>query len=229
MKLFWLAMRMQWFEVLECFKVLWRFRSSQTFILSYLQLKMIFLLDSPYKVSKRYLTKKREVDLYQYGETPVSLFADIVSEFGVDSSDCVYELGAGSGFCSLWLSAFLDIRTIAVELVPVFCSRLEKVRKRNNIDCLNVSNNSYFSENLQPATLLYIYASNLDDLAITELTAKLMQLPVGTRVISVSYSMVDYCQQNTFRVLKTMTARFPWGEADVFLQVRVADTPMSVD
>ncbi|MRI32105.1 hypothetical protein EOPP23_03735 [Endozoicomonas sp. OPT23] len=227
MALFWLGLKTKWFELAEFIRVLWRFRASWLFIRSYLQLKLVYLLDSPYQVSKRFLFKSEEADLYQYGETPLSVFADIIEKVGIDSDEHVYELGSGSGFCALWLATFVGVQATAVELIPVFCRRLERVQKRIGVENLRVSNNDYFHEILKPSTLIYLYASNLDDVVITELAEKLTELPEGARVLSVSYSLADYDQQNAFEVLEVWQAMFPWGEAEVYLQIRTADRQKS--
>ena len=216
-------------EWLDFIRVLWLFRARKRFIYSYLWLRLYYLLDNPFQVSKRYLHARKETDLYQYGETPVTLFASLLSEAEVDSDDHLFELGAGSGYCSLWAASYLGIRVTAIEQVPVFCHRLAKVKKRFGLDNLIIRENSYLVEDLQPASLIYIYASNLEDKVIVDLAERLAQLPAGVKVMSVSYAIADYCEKGCFSVEKVLTGHFPWGEADVYLQVRASDTPTSAD
>lgn len=223
MKLILLALRVQYFEWVELFKVFCRYSSQRTFLKAFLELKLRYLLDSPFQVSKRFLIKKKSDDLYLYGETPLTVLDDICEKSGITSQDHVFELGAGSGFTSLWMAAFAGVRVTSIEQIPTFCLRLQRVSRRTKLDKLNVIEGDYLEVDLSAATVIYLYASNLDDLTIRCLTLRMLALKPGSRVISVSYPLQEYCPvPGIFEQRERFPVCFPWGEADVFLQVRTS-------
>ncbi|WOG29261.1 SAM-dependent methyltransferase [Endozoicomonas sp. 8E] len=223
MKLFLLALKVQYFEWVELYRVFRRFSSHHTFLKAFLELKLRYLLDSPFQVSKRFLIKKKSDDLYLYGETPLTVLDDICEKSGLTSRDHVFELGAGSGFTSLWMAAFAGVRVTSIEQIPTFCLRLRRVSRRMKLDKLTVIEGDYLEVDLSGATVIYLYASNLDDLTIRCLTLRMLALKPGSKVISVSYPLQDYCPvPGIFEQSERFSARFPWGEADIFLQVRTS-------
>ncbi|WP_252176753.1 rRNA adenine N-6-methyltransferase family protein [Endozoicomonas sp. 4G] len=218
-----MALKVQYFEWVELFRVFRRYSSHRTFLKAFLELKLRYLLDNPFRVSKRFLIKKQSDDLYLYGETPLTVMAEICETSEITSGDHVFELGAGSGFTSLWMAAFAGVRVTSIEQIPTFCQRLRRVSQRLQLDKLNVIEGDYLEVDLSEATVIYLYASNLDDLTIRCLTLRMLALKPGSRVISVSYPLQEYCPvPGIFEQQESFPVSFPWGEADVFLQVRTS-------
>ncbi|WP_062265012.1 rRNA adenine N-6-methyltransferase family protein [Endozoicomonas arenosclerae] len=230
MKLFLLGLKVQYFDWLELFKVLLRYSSQRLFLKAFLELKLRYLLDSPFQVSKRFLVKRKSNDVYLYGETPLTVLDEICKKAEIDSGDHVFELGAGSGFTSLWLAAFAGVKVTSIEQVPIFCRRLKRVSQRMNAVELNVVEGDYLEVDLSEASFVYLYASNLGDLTIRCLTLRMLALRPGSRVISVSYPLQEYCPvPGIFDLKQQFSVRFPWGEAEVFLQIRTSDVQKSCD
>ena len=101
MKLFLLGIKVQYFEWVELFKVFRCYSFHRQFLQAFLGLKLRYLLDSPFQVSKRFLRKRKSDDLYLYGETPLTVLDRISGKAEINPGDHVFELGAGSGFTSL--------------------------------------------------------------------------------------------------------------------------------
>ena len=70
------------------------------------------------------------------------------------------------------------------------------------------------------ATVVYFYGTTAETEFILELIEKLKDLPLGAKVITVSYPLTSYMPVPIFRLVKTFPVQFPWGEADVYLQIR---------
>ncbi|MGI9280831.1 MAG: rRNA adenine N-6-methyltransferase family protein [Endozoicomonas sp.] len=228
MKLFLLGLKVQFFEWVELFRVFRRYSSHRSFLKAFLELKLRYLLDSPFQVSKRFLIQRKSDDLYLYGETPLTVLEAVCGEAEINPGDHVFELGAGSGFTSLWLASVVGVRVTSIEQIPTFCKRLRIVSQRLKSGELNVIEGDYLQVDLSEASVVYLYASNLDDLTIRCLTLRMLALQPGSRVISVSYPLQEYCPvPGVFELRQQFSVRFPWGEAEVFLQVRTSDVQKS--
>lgn len=188
------------------------------FLLAWLWLRCCYLIDSPYWVSWRYQRKQVDKDLFVYGETPLTTLETIMEKAGLTAQDHVFELGAGTGFTSLWLNMVKGCRVTAVELIPTFCWRLSRTGRRFRLSKFDVRCEDYRQTSFQGATLIYLYGSNLKADVIAELADTLGQLPSGMKIITVSYPLVDYCRKNCFVLQEQFSASFEWGCAEVFVQ-----------
>ncbi|UYM14551.1 SAM-dependent methyltransferase [Endozoicomonas euniceicola] len=218
LKLLWIALKVKWQECREFACVVWRFRSHKAFLLSYCLLAFLYLFSSPYSVSRRYLKWIDAGDVYSYGETPLTSLAEIADRTGIHASDHVFELGAGSGFTSLWLRLVKGCKITAVEWVPGFVYRLKWVVRVLKLSGVEVRCEDYLQTALENATVIYLFASNLDDLTINKLAERLAALPSGTRIASVSYPLQPYLKQPAFDLVERFEVCFPWGRADVYVQ-----------
>ena len=81
----------------------------------------------------------------------------------------------------------------AIEQIPTFCRRLRRVSQKMKSGELNVIEGDYLQTDLSEASVVYLYASSLDDLTIRCLTLRMLALKSGSRVISVSYPLQEYC------------------------------------
>ena len=188
------------------------------FLLAWFWLRMSYLIDSPYWVSYRYQRKQGAEDLHVYGETPLPTMALIADKAGICAGHKVFELGAGSGFTSLWLSAVRRCRVTAIERVPVFCWRLQRTAQRAGLSSLKVCCGDYLQASFEGADFVYLYGSNLEDSVIAALAQQLSELPDDVRVITVSYPLSDYAEAGLFPLIEQFTAEFEWGRAEVFIQ-----------
>ncbi|MGI9274522.1 MAG: class I SAM-dependent methyltransferase [Endozoicomonas sp.] len=212
----------EWREALQICR---SYFSSWQFARAFLWLKLLYLVDDPYRVSRRYCKQQGEADCYQYGETPLttlhSIMERVMTRFGGNNGellDChVFELGAGSGFTSIWLNSVLGCRVTAIDQVPAFCRRLAGTARRFGLEGIEARCEDYLQADLSGATIVYLYGSNLDDPVIRQLADRLAELPSGTIVISVSYSLLSYIPE-AFKLSEQFPAQFFWGEAEVFIQ-----------
>ncbi len=188
------------------------------FALAWCRLKLSYALVNPYLCSRRYARRQKNTSELLYGETSIHVLDRIMAAAGVSSKDHVFELGAGSGYTSLWMHYFLGCRVTAVELVPVFCWRLGRVARRLKEPRLKVRCENFLTTSLQGATVIYIYGSALEEQTIRCLATKIATLPAGTKIITVSYSLAEFMDSRVFEVTKRLTVDFDWGEADVFIQ-----------
>ena len=222
MKLHWgllaLACKQWLYQWRQMFREIHLYGHKPRFILPWLWLKLSYLLDSPYGVSRRYQRRNKAKNIYVYGETPLTTLEIIATKSGVTSLDHVFELGAGSGFTSLWLRGVIGCQVTAIELIPLFCWRLHRTVRRMKLAGVDVRCANYLDTSFNDASMIYLYGSNLDDPAITKLATRLGALPEGVRIITISYALQPYVDQPLFALVGQFCVPFEWGEAEVFVQ-----------
>ena len=213
-------------EIKELAWVLWSYRREGRFLLSYSLLLLFYLFSSPYSVSRRYLKWINADDIYSYGATPLSSLSAIMEQVKLASDDHVFELGAGSGLTSLWLRLIRGCQVTAIEQVPGFVRRLNAVIRLLKLEGICIRQDDFLTTSFEGATVIYLFASNLDNPDIAQLAERLAELPAGTRLISISYPLQPYLEQPAFEVVEQFSVGFPWGEADVYVQrVNISTEP----
>lgn len=201
----------QW-QVMKCYK------SYPRFLCSWLWLHLSYLFSSPYTLSKRYQRRIKSETLYVYGDTPLTSLEIIAQQASISATDHVYELGAGSGFTSLWLHEVAGCHVTAIEQVPVFCWRLQRTAQRFRLRRINVRCDDYMTTELKQASVIYLYGSNLDEETISKLTVRFAAMPSGTRIITVSYPLDPADVLGVFEPYRKFEVDFEWGTAEVFIQ-----------
>ena len=203
----------------EFMRVACRYYSSWTFFKEDLSLRLMYLFHNPFSISRRFLQKRGEPDVYAYGETPLTSLEKIAKEAQITSKDCVYELGAGRGATCFWLHQFIGCSVVGIEYVPEFVERAERIRRRLKVKGIEFRLADMLKTDFKGATVCYLYGTCLDEHAIKLLIQKFKKLPVGTKIITVSYPLTDYTADPCFHIMKRFSVPFTWGSADVYLHV----------
>lgn len=183
-------------------------------------MRLLYLFDHPFSISKRFLKERGASDLYTYGETPYSTIALIARECNITEKDHFYDLGSGRGHLCFWLNAFTGCKATGIEEIPAFVERANKVKEKVGNKEVTFKLGNYQREELKEATVLYLFGSNLSEGAIKELIAHLKSVPKGTKIVTVSFPLGDYCSPSLFTLLKRFSAKYQWGTADIYLQVK---------
>jgi protein-L-isoaspartate O-methyltransferase len=132
----------------------------------------------------------------------------------------VVELGCGRGRTCFWLNQFIGCRVIGIEYVPTFIEKARHVQEKQGISGVTFRLEDLFHTDLQGATTVYLYASCFSPEEIDRLIEQFSRLPDGTKIITVSYALTDYQPSAPFQLIKQFPARFTWGTAVVFLQIK---------
>lgn len=219
LELLWVNLVVQKRNFVEFTKVVFKYYRSFHFLKIDASLLMLYLYNNPFSISKRYLMKKGEPDIYTYGETPLTTLDQISQEIKISPKDVVYELGSGRGRNCFWLHNFIGCRVIGVEYIPDFVERAEQIRKEWHLNGVEFRNEDMLTTDLSDATVIYLYGTCYDEPFIQKLIQRLKKLPSGTKIVTVSYPLTDYTSEKLFKVLKLFPAQFTWGTADVYYQV----------
>lgn len=219
-KLLWLNLKVECDHLLQFVKILyyyypnWKFAKTDFFLIT------SYLFNNPYMLSKEFLKKRGEKEVYLYGETPLTTMDLIAKECRIKEIDHVFDLGCGRGRNCFWLNSFIKCHVTGIDQVSQFIEKANVVKKRFNLDSIEFRNEDIIHADFTNATVLYLYGTCLEDKTIFSLIKKFQSLPSGTKIITVSYPLSDYTETEDFEIMKRFSAPFTWGEGNVYLQIR---------
>jgi SAM-dependent methyltransferase len=180
------------------------------------------LFKNPFRVSKKFLKEQGATNIYAYGETPLTSLSLIAENCRISQKDVVFELGCGRGRSCFWLNCFLGCRVVGIEYIPEFVNDANEIKDLYHLSNVNFRNEDMLTADLSEATMIYLYGTCLEDTDIKKLITKFEKLRSGTKIITVSYSLLDYTDtaEPFFKIMKVFPAEFTWGTADVYLHHR---------
>ncbi|MBF5060193.1 SAM-dependent methyltransferase [Candidatus Neptunochlamydia vexilliferae] len=197
-----------------------RYYSSREFAALDRALLTAYIFKNPYIISKKYLQNRQEKELHTYGETPLTTYETIAKEVDIQPTDTFLELGSGRGRGALFLHHFYKCKVIGIERVPQFIKLARHLAHKYQLKEASFICGDMFQTKLpQEATTIYLYGSNLADSEITQLVTRLKEIPLGTKIVTISYPLTDY-DSRVFKLEKTFPVSFPWGETEAYLQTR---------
>jgi len=210
----------QWKNSVDFFKTAINYYGNFRFCKIDLSLLLLYFGNNPFTISRDFLRSIGEEDVYAFGETPLATMDFIARECQLSKNDTVFELGCGRGRTCFWLNSFLGCKAVGIDFIPQFIDIANTIKKRYAVNDVEFRLEDMFKTSLDGATAIYLYGTNLKDRQIINLIDRFKELPVGTKIITISYPLTDYTSEPLFEVMKHFTAQFTWGEADVYFQVR---------
>lgn len=219
LSLLWLNYKVQIKNTKEFFVIVFKYYNNLSFLKADLSLRLMYLFHNPYTISKRFLMKRGENEVYAYGETPLTTLETISQECKIGPKDTVFELGCGRGRTCFWLNSFTKCKVVGIEYIPEFVDRAKRIKNKLEIDGVEFRQEDFCKADYSKATICYLYGTCLDEQSILTLIKKFSTLPIGTKIITVSYPLSDYTTDTRFEVMKRFIGKFTWGETDIYLQV----------
>ncbi len=177
-----------------------------------------YIFKNPYTISKNYLKKRDEKEIHNYGETPLTTYEAIAREVDLQPTDTFLELGSGRGRGAFFLHQFFKCEVIGIERIPQFVKLSRHLAHKYHIGRASFICADMLKADLPNATVIYLYGTSLPDSEIAPLVKKLKAYPKGTKIITISYPLTDY-DENAFHIEKKLTASFPWGETEAYIQI----------
>ncbi|NGX62689.1 MAG: hypothetical protein KR126chlam6_00089 [Candidatus Anoxychlamydiales bacterium] len=196
----------------------WKFYLNPKFLLFDLSFSFIYLFLNPYRISRKFLEKKFDQKIYDYGETPLLEMEKIVKILNLKKNATILELGSGRGKTSFWLNFFCKYNIIAIEQIPIFVNisnffiKLFKVKKLKFL-CLDM-----FEYEIKDIDVIYLYGTTLSDDKIQLLINKFKKLPSYVKIITISYALDEY--DKSFVCLKSFDISFAWGKTKAYLNMK---------
>ncbi|MFI0435560.1 MAG: SAM-dependent methyltransferase [Parachlamydiaceae bacterium] len=221
MILLWVHLKVKLINLTDYLRVIIRYYPNRRFAKIDSALLYSYLFVNPYRESKRYLVKKGEDEIHTYGETPLTTLELIAGKCEIQSTDVVFELGCGRGRTCFWLHEFIGCSVIGVDYVPIFIQKGYAIKTRFHLQNVHFRLQDLIQVNFSEATVIYLYGTCLSPPYICLLIDRLSRLPRGTKIITVSYSLKEFQPKAPFRIMKRFPARFTWGEAEVYYQIKV--------
>lgn len=218
LQLLWLNLVVKKRNLVEFVRVVWRYYRSWRFLRIDTSLIFSYLFCSPFKISKNFLLKRREEDIYAYGETPLTTMDFIAKECQINAEDVFYELGSGRGRTCFWMRHFIQCHVVGIEYIPTFVQQALKIQQHFEMSQLEFRLKDMRKDDYADATVVYLYGTCLDEKFIRKLIKKFKQLPPETKYITVSYPLTDYSPD--FIIEKQFEAAFTWGKTTVYLTKR---------
>src|ERR1700738_886437 len=96
-ELSYLALAIRVHRFLDYLQTVFRYYSNPSFRKADSHLIATYFLSNPYRLSRLFLQKRGEREVYAYGETPLTTLELIVRRCRINAADVVYELGMGRG------------------------------------------------------------------------------------------------------------------------------------
>ncbi|MGL5263029.1 MAG: methyltransferase domain-containing protein [Candidatus Rhabdochlamydia sp.] len=184
-----------------------------------LAIKEAYRFCNPFTISKKFLRKKGEKEINVYGEIPLTSLLKIAQECKIMPHDHVFELGCGRGRAAFFLRSFLCCRVTAVDFIPFFILKAQKIVEMLKMEHLTFICDDILQVALEDATCIYLYGTCLSDKLITQLCGSFLSLATKVKIITLSYPLKDYHKE--FEIIKQFTVAVPWGSIDVFLNQKL--------
>lgn len=199
LKLFLLHFAVKKYNFLEYLKVIWKFYRNPRFLFADFLLQGSYLFNSPFRVSKRFLVKKGESDIYTFGETSLTILQNIAAEASVRSDDVLYDLGCGTGRTSFWFHFFIRCQVVGIDYVPTFVRHAERVKKWCKANKIEFILQDMLNIDFENATAVYLYGTCFEEPFLERLIERLKKLRPGAKIVTVSYPLRDYCSEPLLR------------------------------
>ncbi|MBS0656548.1 MAG: class I SAM-dependent methyltransferase, partial [Verrucomicrobia bacterium] len=158
-------------------------------------------------------------EIAPYGETPLSVMHKIARKAGITAKDVVFELGCGRGRTCFWLASWIGCKTVGIEFVPTFIQKAAKVRAMFKTPNVEFRQEDMFTTSLAGASVIYLYGTCLTDEEVLKLIERCKELPAGTKIITISYSLLEYTDLPQFELIKTVDVSFAWGSTQAYIQI----------
>ncbi len=185
-------------------------------------LLLLYFFQNPFKISRKFLIKKGELEVYTYGETPLVVLQEIANRCQITSKDVVFELGCGRSRTCFWLHSFIKCKVVGIDFVPQFIEKANHVKEKFHLENIEFRLDDFLKADLREGTLFYLYAIFLSDQQILQLIRHFEKLNAGIKIVTMSFALNEYCEnKHLFKVLDAFEATFPWGKGTVYIQKKM--------
>lgn len=188
----------------------------------YCCLSIKYLFNNAYSVSRDFFVRCNDVDVQTiYGETPLVTFDKIARFASLNAQMRVYELGCGRGAGVFWWALRFGCESTGIDINDRFVEKAAGIGRQLSIANASFDCSNLLSASLDDADVIYLYGTAFSDDTINKIIAHFATLPVGTKVITVSYALTEYPSgAELFQFVKQTKAEYLWGMADLYLQVK---------
>lgn len=176
-----------------------------------LLLFILYLPFNPYRISKKFLMKKKKKRIHAYGETPISALNKIVQVCKIGENDHLLELGFGRGRALFFLSEVCKCKITGIEWIGFYYYVAKIIVYVFNLKNVQLIHDDIFKSSFEECTFIYLYGTSLTEKEISKLKEKIIKLK-KVKVITISYPLSD-----GFKIIDQFDLSFPWGKAQCYI------------
>ncbi len=180
-----------------------------------------YILSNPNNLCRNFNALFHDAQVQCYGETPTKVLRQIVKNAYINQYDNVYELGCGRGLAAFWLANFVGCRVLGTDINPIFIQRALRLKRWFSLKNITFDQEMMHRQDLRSASVIYLYGTGLHDGYINGLMKRFIRVSPGTKIVTVSYSLLQYGGEFAFSLDNEFTARFPWGKAQVYVHTKL--------
>jgi predicted RNA methylase len=153
-----------------------------------------------------------------YGETDFHTFHKILKAFHISKESTFYELGSGRGRLVFWLGmVYGQKEVVGVEKHPRMVQKAIKVQRAFHLTHITFINEDWLKVDFMGCDVLYLYALELSEKEMKTLALHFSSLKNGAKIITVNWWFGEVFPEK-FKFENKTSVKFPWGEAEVYLQ-----------
>lgn len=175
---------------------------------SYLRLSYFF--QSPYQLHRKVFAKGG------YGETPLTAIDFISRRCRLLSHDTVFDLGCGRGRSVFWWGNVIGCRAVGIDCIEPFIKKAEAVLRFFPSKKISFFNRDLLTIDFQEPTVFFLASTCFPDALLDRFADLLIEAKRGAKIITVSTPL----ERPYLQLVDHFQIRYPWGLADVFLQIR---------
>lgn len=208
----------------EYLRVVYRYYGCKAFRQTDLALLRRYLFINPYRIHKQFLMERGSGDLYSYGESYLTSFAQAMQAARVSADDHFVELGSARGRNGFWLQSFVGCHILGIEQVPFFVEQACSVVKQRKLQKISFQQGDFLESDLSQATLVYVDATLMENEEIVRLLPRLEKMAPGSRVVGVNLSLVaeqGEGQGEKWSRIDRLELPFLWGVSEVAIFQRL--------
>lgn len=170
------------------------------------------------------LRRNIQSDSFLYGEIDFLAFMALMSYCSPTHEDVFFDLGSGAGKAVLSAALGFELKqAVGIELIPelVHLSNklLDEVTKQSQIHCSPVlfMYDDILSTDISAATIVFVNATAFQGKIWDSILSKILQLPVGTRVVVTSKRLPASHFQALYQGMEVMS----WGMNSAFVYNKI--------
>ncbi len=149
-------------------------------------------------------------EAFPYGETPLTTLQQMADRWSLKPEDHFVDLGCGRGRGVLFLAHVYGCKAHGIDRILTFIQQAKTVQHPK----VSFSCGDLLRFDFKKATFVYFYGTGFSEEVVQKLSTALQTLPKNSKIVTVSYPLEGFTVQDQF------TVSFPWGKADLFLNLK---------
>jgi len=181
----------------------------------------LYVLRSPYRISRRFIRSNGGSLNFTFGDTPLSTLERICCQAGIPEGMVIFDVGCGWGRSTYFLHAYCKAyRSIGIDIIPTYIKKAEKIREWLGLNYMVFLKADIRKVDYSDADVIYMYGTCFEKELVREMVAVWEDsLADGTMLISASQSLCPYSTLNRIQLKECVWIEYSWGDCPVFFHI----------